>query len=60
VYNFSNLEVEEDIDVIEEIFISINEEVDRDIKQEEIPQDITFADMTSEPEKVSYICMTVT
>ena len=59
VCNFSNVEVEEDIDVIEEIFASINEEVDRDIKREEIPQDITFPDMKSEPEKVSYICMSV-
>ena len=42
VCNFSNIEVEEDVDVIEEIFISINEEVDRGIKQEVIPGDITF------------------
>jgi len=57
VCNFSNTDVEEDIDVIEEIFISINEEVDRGIKQEEIPGDITFRNIKSEPDKVSYICM---
>jgi hypothetical protein len=54
VCNFSNTEVEEDIDVIEEVFTSINEEVDRGIKQEEIPGDITFPDIKSE---VSYVCM---
>ena len=57
VCNFSNIEVEEDVDVIEEIFISINEEVNRDIKQEEIPGDITFPDIKSEPDVVSYVCM---
>jgi len=57
--NFSNTDVEEDVDVIEEIFISINEEVDRGIKQEEIPGDITFRDIKSEADRVSYICMSV-
>jgi len=57
VCNFSNTDVEEDVDVIEEIFVSINEEVDRVIKQEEIPGDKTFPDIQSEPDGVSYICM---
>jgi len=57
VCNFSNTDVEEDIDVIEEIFISINEEVDRGIKQEEIPRDIIFPDIKSEPDEVSYFCL---
>ena len=57
VCNFSNDEVEEDVDVIEELFISINEEVDRGIKQEEIPRDITFPDIKSEPDEVSYFCL---
>ena len=57
VCNFSNVEVEEDVDVIEELFTSINEEVDRGIKQEEIPGDITFPNIKSEPDGVSYICM---
>ena len=56
---FTNVEVEEDVAVIEEIFISINEEVDRGIKQEEIPRDITFPDMKSEPDEVSYFCLCV-
>ena len=47
VCNFSNLEFEEDIDVIEGVYLSINEEVDRGIKQEEIPG----------PDEVSYICI---
>ena len=55
VFNFSNIEDEEDVDVIEEFFISINEEVDRGIKQEEIPGDITFPDIKSEPDEVSYV-----
>jgi len=57
VCNFSNTEVEEDVDVIEEIFISVNEEVDRSIKQEEIPGEITFPDIKSEPDEVSYVCI---
>ena len=59
VCNFSNTDVEEDIDAIEEIFISINEEVDRGIKQKEIPGDITFCNIKSEPDKVSYNCISV-
>jgi len=59
VCNFSNVEVEDDEDVIEEIFISINEVVDRGIKQEEIPRDITFPDIKSEPDEVSYFCLCV-
>jgi len=59
VCNFTNTEIDDDIDVIEEIFISINEDVNRGIKQEEIPGDITFPDIKSEPETVSYVCMSV-
>ena len=54
VCNFSTVDVEEDVDVIEEMFISINEVVDRGIKQEEIPRDIIFPDIKSEPDEVSY------
>ena len=57
VCNLSNIEVEQDVDVIEEIFISRNEEVDRGIKQEQIPGDTTFPDIKSEPDKVSYVCV---
>ena len=57
VCNFSNIEVEQDVDVIEELFISINEEVGSGIKQEAIPGDITFPDIKSEPDKVSYVCI---
>ena len=57
VYNFGNIEVEEDVGVIEEIFISINEEVDRGVKQEKILGDITFLDIKSEPDEVSYVCV---
>jgi len=57
VCNFSNIEV--DIDEIEEVFISNNEELDGGIKQEDIPRDIIFPDIKSEPDEVSYICMSV-
>jgi len=49
VYNFSNIEVKEDVDVIEEIFISVNEEV--------VPGDKAFPDTRSEPAEVSYVCI---
>jgi hypothetical protein len=55
--NFSNIDVEEDVDVKEECFIAIKEEVDIGIKQEEIPEDITFPDIKSEPDEVSYVCI---
>jgi len=57
VCNSSNIEFHEDIDVIEEIFVSINDEVDIGIKQEEIPGVITFPDIKSEPDEVSYVCI---
>jgi len=60
VCNFSKMEVQEDVDVIEEVFISVNEEVDKGINQEEVPGDITLPDINSEPDEVSYICMSVT
>jgi len=57
VCNFSNTDVEEDVDVIEEMFVSLNEEVERGIKQEEIPRDIIFPDIKSEADEVSYFCL---
>jgi len=55
--NFSNTEVEDDVDVIEEIFIAVNEEADIGIKQEAIPQDINFPVIKSEPDEVSCVCV---
>jgi len=57
--NFSNTEVEEDVDVIEEVFIAVNEEADIGIKQEEIPEDINFPVIKSEPDEVSCVCVSV-
>ena len=57
VCNFSNIKVEQDVDVIEEIFIAIHEEVDRGIKQEEIPGGLTFPDINSETDEVSCLYM---
>jgi len=55
--NFSSKEVEEDVDLKEEGFIAVNEEADIGIKQEEIPEDINFPDIKSEPDEVSYVCV---
>jgi hypothetical protein len=55
--NFTNIEVKDDIDVKEEGFIAINEEVDLGIKEEEIPEDIYFPDIKAEPDEVSYVCV---
>ena len=54
--NFSNVEVEEDVDMIED-FTAINEEVDIGIKQEEISENENFPDIKSEPDEVSYVCV---
>jgi len=56
VCNFRNREFEGDVDVIEEIFVAIHEEMDRSIKEEEIAGDITFPEIKSEPDEVSYVC----
>ena len=55
--DFSNMEVEKDVDVIQEAFIAVNEEANIGIKQEEIPENITFPDIKSEPDDVSYVCV---
>ena len=57
VCNCRNIEVEEVVDLKEEGFINVNEEVDIDIKQEEIPEGVTFSDTKSEPDEVSYVCV---
>jgi len=57
--NNSNVNVEEDVGVIEEVFIALNREVDVGIKQEEIPEDITSPDIKAEPDEVSYVCICV-
>jgi len=54
-YDIGNIEFEEDVDVIEEIFTAINKEADISIKQEKIPEDITFPDIKSGPDEVSYV-----
>ena len=57
VCNFSSIEIARGEDEIEEVFMSKNEDVDRGIKQEEIPEYIIFPDIKSEPDELSYICM---
>jgi hypothetical protein len=53
-FGVGNMEVEEDVAVIEESFIAVNR---HSIKQEQIPEDITFPDIKSEPDEVSYVCV---
>jgi hypothetical protein len=55
--NFSNIEVEEDVDVKGDGFIAISEELHVGIKQEDIPEDENLPDVTSETYEVSYVCM---
>jgi len=54
-YDFGNVKVEEDVEVIQDIFTAINEESDIGIKQEEIRRDMTLPDRKSEPDEVSYV-----
>jgi hypothetical protein len=57
--NSNNIEVEGDVGVMEEGLAAINKEADVGIKQEEIPEYITFSGTTSEPDKVSSMCLYV-
>jgi hypothetical protein len=58
VCNFTNIEAEDNVHITE-VFKVIHEEVDIAIKREEIPGDITFPDIKSEPDEVSYVYMSV-
>jgi len=51
--NISNVKVEEDVDIIEEVFIAVNKETDIGIRQEEIP------DIRAEPNVVSCVCVCI-
>jgi hypothetical protein len=55
-YDVSSTEVEENV-VVRDDLLAINEEVAVRIKQEEMPEDITFPDIKSEPDEVSYVCV---
>jgi len=55
----SNTAVQHDAVVVEEGFMAVNEEADIGIKQEEIPEDIFFPDIKTEPNEVSYVCVCV-
>jgi hypothetical protein len=54
--NFSDAEFEEDVDV-KDGFLYINDEMDIEIKQEEIPEDENFPDIKSEIHEVNYVCV---
>jgi hypothetical protein len=56
-FNISSIKVEEDVDIIEEGLTAFNKEAPIAIKQEEIPEDITFSDINAEPDEVSYMCI---
>ena len=55
----SNTAVQQDAVVVEEGFMAVNEEAPIGIKQEEIPEDIFFPDIKTEPNEVSYVCVSV-
>jgi len=55
----SNTAVQQDIVVIEARSIAVNEEAPTGIKQEEIPEDISFPDIKPKPNEVSYVCVCV-
>jgi len=56
--DISSTAVQQDT-VVEEGFIAVNEEADIGIKQEEVPEDISFLDTKLEPNEVSYVCVYV-
>jgi len=51
----SNTAVQQDVAIVEERSIAVNEEAPIGIKEEEIPEDITFYGIKSEPDEVSYV-----
>jgi len=53
----SNTAVQQDAVVVEEGFVAVNEQAPIGIKQEEIPEDISFPDIKPEPNEVSYECI---
>jgi len=53
-----NTAVQQDV-LVEEGFMAVNEEVPISIKQEEIPEDISFPEIKPEPNEVSYECVYV-
>jgi hypothetical protein len=55
--NFGNVEVEEEVVVIEEGFISVNEEAAVRIQEEVNPENINLPDTKSEPDELSYVRM---
>jgi len=55
----SNTAVQQDVVVVEECSIAVNEEAPTGIKQEEIPEDISFPDIKLKPNGVSYVCVYV-
>jgi len=55
----NNTAVQQDVVVIEECSIAVNEEAPTGIKQEEIPEDISFPNIKTEPDEVSYMCVCV-
>jgi hypothetical protein len=53
----SNTAVQRVVVFVEECFIAVNVEAPIGIKQEEIPEDISFPDIQAELYEVSYVCV---
>jgi len=58
-HDVSNTAVQQDVVVVEERFMAVNEEAPIGIKQEAIPDDIFFPHIKTEPNEVSYVCVSV-
>jgi hypothetical protein len=57
--DFSNIAVQQDVVVVEEGLIAVHEETSISIRQEQIPEDISFPDIKTKPHEVSCVCMSV-
>jgi hypothetical protein len=53
----SNTAVQQDLVVVEELFMAVNEVAPTGIKQDQIPEDISFPNIKTEPNEVSYVCV---
>jgi hypothetical protein len=53
----SNTAVRQDVFVVEECFMVVNEEAPTGNKQEQIPEDISFPVIKTDPNEVSYVCV---
>jgi hypothetical protein len=56
-YGVGNVKFDEDADVMEQSFVAEDKETDMGIKQEESCGDLSFPDISTELNEVSYVCV---